>query len=125
LACDLALVTLGGFHRDIESLAMAHAISLCVAFAVGAIAAMRDAAVRPSLRDVAVIAAATFAMAAAIRPLNQLGSPLLAAGLALTIGVILVGGAILLFDVAGLRRLAVKFLRGRELRPASPLPRSP
>jgi hypothetical protein len=68
--------------------------------------ASRNPAVRPKAREIAIVAVATLVTAMAIRPLNGLGSPAVAALLAL-IGGGVFGSALLAFDVAGLRARAV------------------
>jgi O-antigen/teichoic acid export membrane protein len=111
LATDFALLQFGDAGRSTDALARAYSISLGVGFLIGATLAFRNADVRPKLRDVAIIAAATLVMASVIRPLNGVGSHALAAALALGLGGGLYGGALLLFDVAGLRGFALERLR--------------
>jgi hypothetical protein len=64
--------------------------------------------------EIAIIAVATLVMALAIRPLNGLGSPAVAALLALIVGGGVFGSALLTFDVAGL--LARALAAGRAPR---------
>jgi len=120
LASDLAMINLPAFRASVEGLALAHSLSLCVGFSVAAIPALRARAVRPAGRDLCVVAAATLAMALAIRPLNGLASPLAAAALALLIGGAIIGAAILAFDVAGLRAMLLQ-ARAAPANAATPL----
>ena len=73
--------------------------------------ALREPASRPRARDIATIVAATLAMSFAVRPLNGLGSPILAAAAAVVGGGAFYGATLLAFDVAGLRTMAVAWLR--------------
>ena len=68
---------------------------------------MRNPNVRPKAREIAIIAIATLVMALAIRPLNGVGPPIVAALSALIVGGAVFGSALLAFDVAGLRTLAL------------------
>ena len=111
LAVDLALLQFGDASRSVDGLARAASISLGVGFLVGAGLAFGNAGVRPRLRDIAIIVAATLVMAFLVRPLNGVGPHALAAALALIVGGLVYGGAMLLFDVAGLRGLAAERLR--------------
>jgi O-antigen/teichoic acid export membrane protein len=107
LATDLALLHFGDAARSTDALARAYSISLAVGFAVSLMIASRNPAVRPKAREIAIIAVATLVMALAIRPLNGLGSPAVAALLALIVGGGVFGSALLSFDVAGLRTRAL------------------
>jgi O-antigen/teichoic acid export membrane protein len=122
LGCDFVALGLGGAD-SIDALARAYTISMGVGLAISAVLAFRKPGVRPRARDVMAIAAATLAMALAIRPLNGLGSPTLAALSALVVGGGLFGGAMLLFDVAGARAFFAEQWRLRMQR-LSPLARS-
>ena len=107
LATDLILLkftTLGG---DVDGLAIAYSASLTVSLVVTLAVGLGISSVRPRLRDLVVIAAATAVMAVLVRPLNDLPSHAAAAALALAIGGVVLGGASLLFDVAGVRSLAL------------------
>ena len=73
--------------------------------------ALRRRASRPRARDIIVIVAATLVMAFAVRPLNGLGSPALAAAAAVVGGGVLYGATLLAFDVAGLRGMVAAWLR--------------
>ena len=106
LATDLALLHFGGAARSTDALARAYSISLAVGFAVSLMIASRNPPVRPKAREIAILAVATPVMALAIRPLNGLGSPAVAALLALIVGGGVFGSALLAFDVAGLRARA-------------------
>ena len=110
-ALNLALAFSPRFSHDIEGLALAHSASLIFAFGVAAILAMRQRAARPRWRDLAAIAAATALMALAIRPLNGIPSAPLAATLAVLGGGALFAALLFLFDVAGMRGLALARLR--------------
>ena len=111
LATDLALLRFAGMAASVDSLALANAISLGVGFVVAAAIALREPASRPRARDIATIVAATLAMSFAVRPLNGLGSPVLAAAAAVVGGGAFYGATLLAFDVAGLRTMAVAWLR--------------
>ena len=119
LATDLALLRFSDASASIDGLAKANAISLGVGFAVATAMALRRPETRPRLRDIAAIVAATLAMALAIRPLNALHPPALAALAALAGGGGLYGAILLAFDVAGLRGLAIAWLRDRRARRAT------
>ena len=111
LAADFVLLQFGGAAASVDTLARAYSISLGVGFVVTAALALRQASVRPQIRDIAIIVAATLAMAFAIRPLNGLGSRSIAAALAVVCGGGLYGAVLLAFDVAGLRGWAAEWLR--------------
>lgn len=111
LTADVAMLRFEVFTRDIDGLALAYAASLGVGFLAAAIPGLRNAASRPALRDLGVIAGATFVMTLAIRPLNGLASPVVVAALALAIGGAIFGSVIMIFNVAGLRTGAVALLR--------------
>jgi hypothetical protein len=96
LAANLVLVRLPFFGAYIDGLARAYAISLVIGFAAAAVPALQLTATRPSWRDMIVIAAGTVIMAIAVRPLNAVHPPLLAAGLSLVLG-----GAILVAAAGG------------------------
>ena len=119
LATDLALLRFAGASRSTDALAAANAISLGVGFLVSATMALRKRAIRPKLRDIAAIAAATAVMAIAVRSLNGLSPHALAAALAVIGGGGLYGAILLLFDVAGLRGLAAARLRNAIAAPAA------
>jgi hypothetical protein len=74
---------------------------------------MRNRNARPRLNDLAAIMVAAAAMVFAVEPLNALSSHGMAAGAALVVGVVVYGGLVLVFDVAGLRRLASAQWRAR------------
>lgn len=103
IVCDLALVTIAPFNASIDGLAQAHAISLVVGFLCAAIPAWRRKAMRPRLRDLAVVAGASAAMGAGLSQLNGIAPPALVAAL----GVLLGGGSTLAvfvaLDVGGLK----------------------
>jgi O-antigen/teichoic acid export membrane protein len=103
LALDLALVSTPLFGADIEGLARAHALSLVFGFAVAVALAGRTSTIRPSWRDMAIVASASGLIALALHPLNALRPHILAAFLAMAIGGAILAAAILAFDVAGLR----------------------
>jgi O-antigen/teichoic acid export membrane protein len=103
LALDLALVSTPLFGADIEGLARAHALSLVFGFAVAVALAGRASTIRPSWRDMAIVASASGLIALALHPLNALRPHILAAVLAMAIGGAILTAAILVFDVAGLR----------------------
>jgi hypothetical protein len=116
LATDLALLHFGGAARSTDTLCRAYSISLGVGFAVSLAIAMRNPNVRPKSREIAIIAVATLVMALAIRPLNGLGHPAIAALLALIGGGGVFGSMLLAFDVAGLRSLVLAEWRTPRVR---------
>src|ERR1700677_255955 len=122
LATDFALLQFGDAARSTDTLSRAYSISIGVGFAVSLLIALRNPAVRPKARDIAIIAIATLVMALAIRPLNGVGPPVVAALLALIVGGGVFGSALLAFDVAGLRTLALARRRAPQGR-WSPLSR--
>jgi len=107
LAADAVMLRFNIFTRDIDGLALAYAASLAVGFLVAAAPGFRARASRPALRDLCVIALATAAMTAAIRPLNGIAPPLVVAPLALAVGAAIFGGALMIFNVAQLRTAAL------------------
>ncbi len=116
LVADLAMLRLPIFNRDVDGIAAAYAASLAIGFLAAAIPGFRQRASRPALRDLLVIAGATAAMSVAIKPLNALAHPIVSAALAILIGAVIFGGSLMLFNVAGLRTLAMKRLGERGLR---------
>jgi O-antigen/teichoic acid export membrane protein len=119
LIADLTMLRFDVFTRDIDGLALAYASSLGVGFLAAAVPGLRQAASRPRSRDLVVIACATLAMTSAIRPLNGIASPIVVAALALAIGGAIFAGAMLIFDVAGLRVAAASYLRAPRFGAAS------
>lgn len=103
LATDLGLLTLAPFNASIEGLARAHSAALVVGFLAAAIPAFRRKAMRPRLRDLAVVALASAAMGVALAPLNALAPAPLVAALALLVGGAPLALLFLAFDVGGLR----------------------
>jgi O-antigen/teichoic acid export membrane protein len=116
LLADLAMLRFDYFTRDIDGLALAYSLSLGVGFLAAALPGLSDPASRPALRDLVVVAGATLAMIAAIRPLNGVASPLVVAILALALGGVVFAAPLLAFDVAGLRSAALTRLRGTDSR---------
>ncbi|MBV8474694.1 MAG: polysaccharide biosynthesis C-terminal domain-containing protein [Hyphomicrobiales bacterium] len=116
LVADLAMLRLPIFNQSVDGIAAAYAASLAVGFLAAAIPGFRERASRPALRDLLVIAGATAAMSAALEPLNAMPHPFIAAALALLVGAVIFGGGLLLFDVAGLRTMAMTRLGERGLR---------
>jgi len=106
LVCDLALLTMAPFNASVEGLALAHSISLCAGFFAAAIPALRRKTMRPRLRDLAIIAAASAAMGLAIAPLNGVGPAPVVAALAVLAGGVPVFGLFFALDVGGLRTWA-------------------
>ena len=103
LAVDLVIVSFGGAGEGVDGLAGAYSLSLTAAALVGGVVAFRDKAVRPRLRDLAILAVALAAMAAAVRPLNALHPPALAALAGVLVGGAVYAGVLLAFDFAGAR----------------------
>ncbi len=114
LAVDAALLLFGGAGDSVEGLARAYSASLVVAAIAAAAMAFRRKAVRPSLHDLAALAAALVAMVAAVRPLNALASPWLAAAAGISLGGSLYLGILLVCDFAGARTYLVHRLRARR-----------
>jgi O-antigen/teichoic acid export membrane protein len=114
LATDLVLLNFTSLGGSVDGLAIAYSASLVVSLLVTLVVGFSIWSVRPRLRDFVVIAAATGIMAALVRPLNGLPSHALAAALAVAIGTVLLGGAGLVFDVAGVRSLAIVAYRNRS-----------
>ena len=111
MVANLLLIRLPFFTSDIDGLARAYALSLAVGFAAAAALALQRGSIRPSWRDMGVIAAASGAMGFVIHPLNSVRPPVLAATLSLFVGGALVAAAILAADVAGARAFAAERLR--------------
>ncbi len=120
LAVDLALVSFTELSASIDGLAIATSLSLGAAMLATAVLAWRVSAVRPRAVDLIVIAAATGAMVALIRPLNALPSHLAAAAAAVAIAGAVLGGAYLAFDVGGVRTFVTEALRRRRERSGAP-----
>ena len=111
LATDLALLAFTDANASVDSLAAAYSVSLVVAALVSSAIAFRRPAMRPKLRDLAIVVAAVVVMVAAVRPFNALSSHLVAAVAAIAVGGGLYAGLLLAFDVAGLRGMALAKLR--------------
>jgi O-antigen/teichoic acid export membrane protein len=116
LLANLILTRVPFFSADVDGLARAYTISLASGLAVAATLAVRVRPIYPSMRDLLAIAAATAAMGFAIRPLNAIQPPILAAALALVAGGSIIAAAILGLDVGGCRT----FVAARLRPPASP-----
>jgi len=111
LATDIALLVFGDAGASVEGLARAYSISVAVAAVAATAFAFRDRAVRPRMRDVAVLVAAVALMVAVVRPLNGLASPILGAGAAVVLGGAVYALMLLAFDLAGLRSMLIGRLR--------------
>jgi O-antigen/teichoic acid export membrane protein len=114
LVVDAALLIFGGAGASVEGLAHAYSASLVVAAVAAGAMAFRRKAVRPSLGDLAVLAAALVAMVAAVRPINALASPWLAAAAGVSLGGSIYLGILLACDFAGSRSFIVARLRARH-----------
>jgi O-antigen/teichoic acid export membrane protein len=114
LVVDLALVCFTDLAASVDGLAAATSWSLGAAMGATAVLAWNVSAVRPHGRDLAVIAGATAAMAALVRPLNALPSHVVAAVAAVAIAGAVLGAAYLAFDVGGVRGFAVEAWRRRR-----------
>jgi O-antigen/teichoic acid export membrane protein len=112
---NLALASVPPFSRSVEGLALAHSASLILGFFCAALMALGRTQIMPRWRDLTTVAISSAAMALAIRPLNAIPSATLAAALALIVGGAIFGAALLAFDVAGLRALALAKLRQRRV----------
>jgi hypothetical protein len=111
LVANLILTRLPLFTADVDGLARAYTISLVTGLAVAATLALRVRPIYPSLRDLLAIAVATAATGFAIRPMNAIQPPILAAAFALVAGGSIVAAAILGLDVGGCRTFVVARLR--------------
>lgn len=116
LGVDIALVSSGGAGGGVDGLARAYSLSLMAAAVAGVAAAFRNKAVRPRLRDLAILAGALAALVAAVRPLNSISSPALAALAGVGIGGAIYAGALLAFDFAGARGFLAERLNRRAFR---------
>jgi O-antigen/teichoic acid export membrane protein len=116
LIANLALTRLPLFSADVDGLARAYAISFVIGLAVAGVLALRVRAIYPSLKDLVTVALATAAMGFAIRPLNAVHPPILAALLALALGGSILGGAMLAFDVGGCRAAVMRRPRAPTFR---------
>lgn len=104
------------FSADIDGLAQAFAISLGVGFVAAAATAFHQSPIRPAARDMIVVAATAGVMGLALRPLNAIHPPLLAAVLSVILGGAILASSVLVFDVGGLRAMAAERLRSAGLR---------
>jgi len=111
LLTDLCLLAFTDANASVVSLAQAYSLSLVVAAVVSTVVAFRRPAMRPNLRDLAIVIAAVVAMVAAVRPFNALSSHVVAAPAAVAVGGAIYGAILLAFDVAGLRKMAFAKLR--------------
>ncbi len=111
LLANLILIRLPSFSADVDGLARAYTISFVLGLATAATLALRVRPIYPSARDLVTIAVATAAMGFAIRPINAIQPPILAAVLALFIGGSILAAAILGFDVGGCRTFVLARLR--------------
>ena len=115
LAADILQLTFFGAGETIHSLAIAYSVSLIIGFLVAAALALRNRAIRPKIRDLAVIVAATAAMSAVVRPLNGVvNSPVLCALIAVAAGALCYGAIVLAFDVGGVRAMVLERIRSRR-----------
>ena len=96
---------------DASSLAIAQCGSLIVALAALVAFAARTAPQWPRLRDMLASVVATGAMVMAVRPLGQLAPGATTLLMQIGVGAFVYCGATLLFDIAGLRGLAVAVAR--------------
>ena len=120
LGADLIQLKFFNAGADLHSLAQAYSISLGIGYVVGATLALRNPAVRPAVRDIAVVVLATLSMAHVARPFNGLtASALVNAMGAVALGGALYAAVILAFDVAGLRTLIFGWVRERRARAAA------
>ncbi len=111
LTTDLALLIFGGAGASVDGLARAYSISLMVAAVAGATMAFRRKAVRPAARDLVVLIGAVATMAAAVRPLNALASPVAAAAAGVSLGGSLYFAILFACDFAGARGFLLGKLR--------------
>jgi O-antigen/teichoic acid export membrane protein len=118
LAVDLTLVGLTPLSQSLDGLAIANSLSLGAGALTTAALAWRLSTVRPSGRDLFVIAAACAAMAALVGPLNAMPSHALAAAAAIAIAGFVIASAYLAFDVGGVRMLLRDAFRARVNPPA-------
>ena len=114
LGVDAAAIALGATGGGVDGLARAYSLSLIVAAIAGATAAFRNKAVRPRLRNLAILGGALAAMVAAARPFNALASPALGAACGVALGGATYAAVLLAFDFAGVRRFLASILRARR-----------
>ena len=115
LGADAVMLRFDVFTRTVDGLALAYAASLGVGFLAAAIPGFREPASRPPIKDLLVIAVATAAMTAAIRPLNGIAPALVVAALAVAIGAVIFGAFLMTFNVAGLRTAVLGRLSERRM----------
>jgi O-antigen/teichoic acid export membrane protein len=96
---------------DASSLAIAQCGSYVTALVALALFAARTSPQWPSLRDILAALAATSAMILALRPLRDLPPGVVTLVLQIGVGAFVYCGAILAFDAAGLRGLALERVR--------------
>ena len=114
LGADVAMLRFDVFTRDVDGLALAYAASLAVGCLAAAVPGFRARESRPAIRDLLVVFGATVVMTAAIRPLNGVAAPIVVAALAAAVGLVVFGGGLLIFNVAGLRTTALARLGERR-----------
>lgn len=115
LLCDLILVTTPPFNASVDGLALAHSLSLVAGFLAAAIPARRRKAMRPRLRDLAIVAAAAAAMGFGLAPLNGAAPAPVIAALAVTLGGGSVFALFFALDVGGLKAWAKEKFAARHV----------
>ena len=114
LGVDAAVLALGGAGGGVDGLARAYSLSLIAAAIVGVCAAFRNKAVRPRLRDLAILVGALAAMIAAVRQFNAMASPALAAACGVALGGTIYAATLVVFNFAGARGFLAARLRARR-----------
>lgn len=119
LALNFAVLTLTPAALSVDTLALVNSLAFVAALLLLGGWALRCTRAYPRFRDLGLVVAATAALGFGLRPLNDLGSPVLAALLALAGGGGFYAAFLIAFDVGGVRALAqdawraVPALRGR------------
>lgn len=113
LVADAALLLFDA-GASLDGLAGAYSVSVVVAACAGGALAFRRKAVRPRAFDLMALLLALAAMVAAVRPMNGLATPWLAALAGVSLGGAIYLGVLLAFDFAGMRGFLIARLRARR-----------
>ena len=106
LGFNFAALALTPATQSIDTLACVNSLAFVVALVIVGAWAFRCAEAHPRLRDLVVVVVAATAMGFALRPLNGLGAPAVSAVLALAGGGAFYAGALIVFDIGGMRAIA-------------------
>jgi len=113
LLCDVGLLLCLPAEAGTVAYAAVHSASLLLATLVSGFCAWRVKACRPAMGEIALIMLCTALMMAAIWPLRMIAQPWLALASAVMLGVIVYAGAVLAFNLLGLRPILLGRLMGR------------